>query len=222
MLQGSRTQRVTKKDIAGGRIRVPRATKPIFPAERSRMTVELLGTSLECSWDPRFGPDQERSGVIRVGRNVLSGLVEPDEVLLVYPTANGVAIRREIDRAATDGPVRELSNMRQAAARFAEERDWGQFHTPKDLALGLTLEAAELAELMQWKNGEELREHLAANREALEDELADVLWYTLLLAHYQDIDLAAAFERKLAKNAEKYPVAKSRGSARKYTELDHE
>lgn len=113
-----------------------------------------------------------------------------------------------------------LEELTAAAASFAEERDWGQFHTPKDLALGLTLEAAELAELMQWKNGDELTAHLAANREALEDELADVLWYTLLLAHYQDINLAAAFERKLAKNAAKYPVDKARGSAAKYTELE--
>lgn len=115
-----------------------------------------------------------------------------------------------------------LSDLEEAAVRFAEERDWAQFHTPKDLALSLTLEAAELAELMQWKDGEELRAHLAKNREALEDELADVLWYTLLLSHYQGIDLAAAFERKLAKNAAKYPVDKARGSAAKYTELERE
>lgn len=112
-----------------------------------------------------------------------------------------------------------LEELTAAAASFAEERDWRQFHTPKDLALGLTLEAAELAELMQWKNGDELTAHLAANREALEDELADVLWYTLLLAHHQGVDLAAAFERKLAKNAAKYPIDKARGSAAKYTEL---
>jgi len=112
-----------------------------------------------------------------------------------------------------------LAELTAAAARFAEERDWKQFHTPKDLALSLTLEAAELAELMQWKGGEELEAHLEANREALGDELADVLWYTLLLAHYQGIDLGQAFARKLEKNAAKYPVEKSRGSATKYTEL---
>ncbi len=113
----------------------------------------------------------------------------------------------------------DIAALTRAAADFAEKRDWAQFHTPKDLALSLTLEAAELAELMQWKDGEELDAHLAANREALGDELADVLWYTLLLAHYQGIDLADAFERKLAKNGAKYPVARSKGSAAKYTEL---
>ena len=113
----------------------------------------------------------------------------------------------------------ELDALREAASGFAEERDWAQFHTPKDLALSLTLEAAELAALMQWKHGEALEAHLRANREALGDELADVLWYTLLIAHYQDIDLAEAFARKLEKNAAKYPVEKSRGSAAKYTEL---
>jgi NTP pyrophosphatase (non-canonical NTP hydrolase) len=112
-----------------------------------------------------------------------------------------------------------LARLTNAAARFADEREWRQFHTPKNLALSLTLEAAELAELMQWKDGAELDAHLQANREALGDELADVLWYTLLLAHYQGIDLADAFARKLEKNAAKYPVEKSRGSATKYTEL---
>lgn len=112
-----------------------------------------------------------------------------------------------------------IKEMRAGVSQFAEERDWARFHAPKDFALSLTLEAAELAELLRWMNGEELREHLAANREALVDELADVLWYTLLLAHYQEIDLATAFERKLRKNAAKYAVEKSRGSAAKYTEL---
>ena len=112
-----------------------------------------------------------------------------------------------------------LARLTDAATRFADEREWRQFHTPKDLALSLTLEAAEVAELMQWKDGQELDAHLRANREALGDELADVLWYTLLLARYQQIDLAEAFHRKLQKNAAKYPVEKSRGSATKYIEL---
>jgi dCTP diphosphatase len=113
----------------------------------------------------------------------------------------------------------DLDELQQAAAAFASERDWEQFHNPKDLALSLTLEAAEVAELMQWKEGDELQEHLEQNREALGEELADVLWYVLLLAHYQGIDLGDAFTRKLAKNAEKYPVERARGSAAKYTEL---
>jgi dCTP diphosphatase len=113
-----------------------------------------------------------------------------------------------------------LSDLVSATAQFAHERDWAQFHNAKDLALSLILEAAELAELMQWKEGTQLDEHLSANRERLGEELADVLWFTLLLAHYQEIDLVEAFERKLQQNAEKYPVEKSRGSAAKYTELD--
>jgi dCTP diphosphatase len=115
---------------------------------------------------------------------------------------------------------KRLAELTAAVAQFAHERDWAQFHNAKDLALSLILEAAELAELMQWKDGTQLDEHLSANRERLGEELADVLWYTLLLAHYQEIDLVDAFERKLRQNGEKYPVAKSRGSAAKYTELD--
>jgi dCTP diphosphatase len=113
-----------------------------------------------------------------------------------------------------------LADLTAAVAEFAHERDWVQFHNAKDLALSLILEAAELAELMQWKEGTQLDDHLSANRERLGEELADVLWFTLLLAHYQEIDLVDAFERKLRQNAEKYPVEKSRGSATKYTDLD--
>lgn len=85
--------------------------------------------------------------------------------------------------------------------------------------MNLCIESAELLELMQWRNGEELRQHLESRREDLADELADVLHSVLLLAVEQGIDLDAAFERKMQKNERKYPVDKARGSARKWTEL---
>jgi len=110
-----------------------------------------------------------------------------------------------------------LDDLTQLILRFRDERHWKQFHNPKDVALSLTLEAAELLELTQWKNGDELQAHLAANKEAVGDELSDVLGWILIFAHDQQIDLADAFTRKVEKNALKYPADKARGSARKYT-----
>jgi dCTP diphosphatase len=112
-----------------------------------------------------------------------------------------------------------LHELTQLVLKFRDERNWAQFHNPKDVALSLTLEAAELLELTQWKSGEELKAHLIANREALGDELSDILGWVLVMASDQGIDLESAFRRKLEKNAEKYPVEKARGQAKKYTEL---
>jgi NTP pyrophosphatase (non-canonical NTP hydrolase) len=111
-----------------------------------------------------------------------------------------------------------LATMARLILQFRDERDWKQFHNPKDQALSLVLEAAELMELMQWKNGEELDRHLIEKRGELEDELADVLGWILLIAADRGIDLGAAFHRKLAKNHAKYPADQVRGSAKKYTE----
>ena len=112
-----------------------------------------------------------------------------------------------------------LDDLTRLMLQFRDERQWAQFHNPKDVALSLALEAAELLELMQWKSGPELLEHLKANRELLADELADVLGWVLVLAHDQGIDLSVAVKEKLIKNAAKYPVEKARGVAKKYTEL---
>ncbi|MEM7808988.1 MAG: MazG-like family protein [Planctomycetota bacterium] len=111
----------------------------------------------------------------------------------------------------------DLRRLTDALLRFRRERDWEQFHNPKDQMLSLSLEAAELLELAQWKNGQELDEHLVVRRRELGDELADVLGWVLLIAHDQQIDLADAFEAKLAANAQKYPVDASRGRAEKWT-----
>jgi NTP pyrophosphatase (non-canonical NTP hydrolase) len=111
-----------------------------------------------------------------------------------------------------------LSKMARLILQFRDERDWKQFHNPKDQALSLVLEAAELMELMQWKNGEELDRHLEEKRSELEDELADVLGWILLIAADRGINLSDAFYRKLAKNHAKYPANQVRGSAKKYTE----
>lgn len=97
--------------------------------------------------------------------------------------------------------------------KFRDERDWKQFHNAKDLALALSIEAAELNELFLWKGPGE------ANVERVKSELADVLSYVLLLADAYDLDIPAIFREKLAISARKYPVDKARGNSRKYTEL---
>jgi len=116
-------------------------------------------------------------------------------------------------------PPTTLDALAAQIVAFRDARDWKRFHDPKDMALSLVLEAAELMEHVQWRSGKDLAAHLARRRAAVGDELSDVLYWVLLLAHDLGIDLAAAFHRKMRLNARKYPVAKARGLAAKYTEL---
>lgn len=122
-------------------------------------------------------------------------------------------------RRATRGAIGEIGKLTALAVGFRDQRDWKQFHNPKDMALSLCLESAEVLELMQWKNGRELDAHLRARRDDLADELSDVLYWVLTIAHDFGIDVAQAFGNKIRKSARKYPVAKARGRASKYTEL---
>lgn len=110
-----------------------------------------------------------------------------------------------------------LAEMTGRLLAFRTERDWEQFHNPKDQILSLVLEATELLELTQWRQGEALDAHLRESREAVADELADVLNWVLLIAHDQGIDLADALAKKIEKNAVKYPVDQAKGRADKYT-----
>ena len=112
-----------------------------------------------------------------------------------------------------------LSELTARVLRHRDERDWAQFHTPKELAISLTVESAELLALMQWQTGEALTQAVTAKRQKIVDELADVLHSTLLLAADLKIDLAEALEQKRAKDAAKYPVDKAKGRAVKYDEL---
>jgi len=116
-------------------------------------------------------------------------------------------------------PQPTLNDLTTAALKFRDEREWKQFHNFKDLAVTLSLEAAEVLEHCQWKNGRELEQHLKDQREHVSDELADVLHVLLLLAEHLDLDLADAFDKKLHKTAKKYPVHKARGTSKKYTDL---
>lgn len=110
----------------------------------------------------------------------------------------------------------DLDSLRDALRRFAAARDWQQFHTPKNLAMALAVEAAELLECFQWLTAEQSARLKARDRRAVEDEVADVLLYLLRLCDVLDIDPLQAARRKMTVNARKYPAARVRGSARKY------
>lgn len=102
---------------------------------------------------------------------------------------------------------------------FRREREWEQFHHPKDLAISLSIEAAELLEWFQWRSNAEIKQMLLTDkREALEDEIADVAVYLSYLCHDLEIDLEQAVQRKMQKNIAKYPVDKVKGRADKYNE----
>jgi NTP pyrophosphatase (non-canonical NTP hydrolase) len=102
---------------------------------------------------------------------------------------------------------------------FRDKRDWRQFHNPKDLALSLVLEASEVLEHFQWKNGVELENYIDSNKNLIAEELADVLYWVLLMSEDLDINILQALDDKLKINEEKYPIEKSKGKADKYTEL---
>jgi NTP pyrophosphatase (non-canonical NTP hydrolase) len=108
--------------------------------------------------------------------------------------------------------------LQQRLREFAADRDWAQFHTPKNLAMALTVEAGELQEIFQWLTEEQSRTLDAAQRQHAAEELADVLLYLCRLADVLGIDLQDAAFAKLERNAEKYPAAQVRGNAAKYDE----
>ena len=112
-----------------------------------------------------------------------------------------------------------LVQLRDALRRFAADRDWDQFHSPKNLASALSVEAAELLERFQWLTEDESRNLRPAALAKVREEMADVLNYLVRLADKLDVNLLEAARDKIKVNALKYPVDKSRGSARKYSEL---
>ena len=112
-----------------------------------------------------------------------------------------------------------LTQLRDALREFAAERDWDQFHSPKNLATALSVEASELLEIFQWLTEEQSRTLTAEQHAHAREELADVLNYLVRLADKLDVNLMDAAREKIEKNALKYPVDKSRGSMKKYSEL---
>lgn len=115
-------------------------------------------------------------------------------------------------------PFQSLDELRDALRQFAAEREWQLFHTPKNLASALAVEAAELLEPFQWLKSGADDELDAATRAAIRDEMADVFTYLVMLADKLEVDLLAAAQSKMQRNAQKYPIAQSRGNAKKCKE----
>ncbi|MBK7352278.1 MAG: nucleotide pyrophosphohydrolase [Nitrosomonas sp.] len=109
--------------------------------------------------------------------------------------------------------MNDIQQLTEVLRKFRDERDWAQFHNAKDLALALNIEAAELLEVFLWKTSEQ------ADVNCVKEELADVITFALLLADKYGLDVQQIVLEKMEKNARKYPVEKSKGIAKKYTEL---
>ena len=116
-------------------------------------------------------------------------------------------------------PIKRLTKF---IVEFRKARDWQQFHTPKDMALSLTLEATEVLEHFQFKNEAAAKAHVESHKAEIAEELADVFFWTLMMSHDFGIDLEKALDDKMKKNALHYPVDKAKGNTKKYTELQKE
>ncbi len=113
-----------------------------------------------------------------------------------------------------------LQELKEWVARFRDERDWRRYHNPKDLAVSISIEAAELLEVFQWRNQKEVEAMLRRDGlRKVKAELADVIVYCVSLADILKIDLSEAISEKMRENSEKYPVSKTKGEYKKYTEL---
>ena len=115
--------------------------------------------------------------------------------------------------------MRDIKKLTEKIIKFRNARDWKQFHNPKDVALSLSLEAGELIEHFQWKDKKEIEKYIKTNKKDIGEELADILFWVLLLSHDLKIDVLEALDNKIKKNAKKYPIEKSKGRHTKYTKL---
>lgn len=111
-----------------------------------------------------------------------------------------------------------FERIKKALATFSREREWEQFHSPKNLAMALSVEVAEIVEHFQWLSEEEANTLSTEKRQAIAEEIADTQMYLLLLAEKLNVDIIESVNQKIAKNAEKYPIEKSKSSSKKYTE----
>jgi len=113
----------------------------------------------------------------------------------------------------------KLEQLEKQFEDFVRDRDWEQFHSPKNVAMALSVEASEIVEIFQWMNGEDSYNLDDDKIKRLKEEIGDVFLYLQLLAAKYDIDMIEVAEKKLTKNKEKYPVNKAKGSSKKYTEF---
>jgi len=113
----------------------------------------------------------------------------------------------------------DIKNLTKKIIKFRDKRNWKQFHNPKDLALSLVLEATEVLEHFQWKDKEEVERYIKTNKEEIGEELADVLYWILLMSYDFDLDILNTLNKKMKKNEKKYPIKKAKGKHFKYNKL---
>ncbi len=113
----------------------------------------------------------------------------------------------------------DLNKIKEIINKFSEDRDWDQFHSPKNLSMALAVEASELLEIFQWMTEEDSYDLDELKQQEVKEEIADIAVYLLRVCMKLDIDLEDAIVEKMKKNEQKYPVAKVKGSSKKYTEL---
>ena len=113
----------------------------------------------------------------------------------------------------------DIDKITKKLIQFRKDREWEQFHKPKDLAISLTLEAVEVLEHFQWKNEKEIKEYIKEHKNEIGEELADVFNWILLLSHDVGIDILKAVNHKMKVNAKKYPIKKSKGKHTKYNKF---
>jgi len=113
----------------------------------------------------------------------------------------------------------EIKDLTDKIVQYRDARDWKQFHNPKDLALSLVLEASEVLEHFQWKSPEEIEKYIHEHKSDIAEEVADVLYWVLLISHDLNIDIKEAFNQKMDQNEKKYPVDKAKGKHTKYDKL---
>jgi dCTP diphosphatase len=115
--------------------------------------------------------------------------------------------------------MKTLEELTKRIVAFRDARDWKQFHNPKDLAISLVLEAGEVMEHFQWKSKEEMDKYVLEHKDEIGEELADTLYWILLMSHDLNIDVIKSFEKKMEKNEDKYSVEKAKGKHTKYNKL---
>jgi dCTP diphosphatase len=112
-----------------------------------------------------------------------------------------------------------LNEIMNRIRKFRDDRDWMQFHDPKNMAISIVIEASELLEQFQWKNEKEVVDHTISNLEDIKDEIADIALYLFELSDNIGINILEAIDNKMRKNNIKYPVEKAKGNAKKYNKL---
>lgn len=113
----------------------------------------------------------------------------------------------------------DIRKLTEKITKFRDKRDWKQFHNPKDVAISLVLEASEVLEHFQWKSKEEIEKYIKSNKEEIGEELADVLYWVLLMCNDLNINIKEVLEKKIKKNEKKYPIKKAKGKHTKYNKL---